>query len=142
MPECDADADAAVDRVVDAVWRGMGMNLLHSAHFSKIVKKLMGTPCNPTWRPGGERERIWVTARGHPIARGLPVHFDLDGEEMYGELCAVPKPLETVFISWFQGGEVLRSGLTYRRGIGWDHFPAGARDLSDLPRREHSPCPG
>ena len=27
-------------------------------------------------------------------------------------------PVETVVISWFQGGEVLRSGLTYRRGAG------------------------
>ena len=37
---------------------------------------------------------------------------------MYGEPFTVPEPLETVFISWFQGGEVFRSGLTYRRGAG------------------------
>ena len=37
---------------------------------------------------------------------------------MYGEQFAVPEPLETVFISWFQGGEVFRSGLTWRRGAG------------------------
>ncbi len=111
-------ADAVVDRVADAVWSGMGLILLHSAHFSKIFKRLMGTPCNLTWREAGERERIWVTARGHPIARGLPDHFDLESEEMYGEPFAVPEPLETVFISWFQGGEAFRSGLTYRRGAG------------------------
>ena len=114
----DEVADAVVDRVAKAVWGGMGLILLHSAHFSKIFKKLMGTPCNLTWREAGERERIWVTARGHPIARGLPDHFDLDCEEMYGEPFAVPEPLETVFIGWFQGGEVFRSGLTYRRGNG------------------------
>ena len=39
-------------------------------------------------------------------------------EEMYGEPFGVPEPLETVFISWFQGGEVFRSGLTYKRGAG------------------------
>ncbi|MYA88304.1 MAG: trehalose utilization protein ThuA [Boseongicola sp. SB0662_bin_57] len=111
-------ADVVVDRVADAVWGGMGLIILHSAHFSKIFKRLMGTPCNLTWREAGERERIWVTARGHPIARGLPEHFDLESEEMYGEPFAVPEPLETVFISWFQGGEVFRSGLTYRRGAG------------------------
>jgi predicted dehydrogenase len=31
---------------------------------------------------------------------------------------AVPEPLETVFVSWYQGGEVLRSGMTWRRGAG------------------------
>ncbi|WP_299611005.1 ThuA domain-containing protein [uncultured Tateyamaria sp.] len=110
--------DAVVDRVADAVWGGMGLILLHSAHFSKIFKKLMGAPCNLTWREAGERERLWVTSRHHPIARGLPDHFELEQEEMYGEPFGVPEPLETVFISWFQGGEVFRSGLTYKRGAG------------------------
>ncbi|WP_299295825.1 ThuA domain-containing protein [uncultured Tateyamaria sp.] len=110
--------DAVVERVADAVYGGMGLILLHSAHFSKIFKKLMGTPCNLTWREAGERERLWVTSRHHPIARGLPNHFELNQEEMYGEPFSVPEPLETVFISWFEGGEVFRSGLTYRRGAG------------------------
>ena len=37
---------------------------------------------------------------------------------MYGEPFLVPEPLETVIISWFEGGEVFRSGLTYQRGAG------------------------
>jgi len=111
-------SDAVVDRVADAVFGGMGLILLHSAHFSKIFKRLMGTPCGLTWREAGERERLWVTAPGHAIARGLPPSFELEHEEMYGEPFAVPEPLETVFIGWFQGGEVFRSGLTYRRGAG------------------------
>ncbi|WP_299141166.1 ThuA domain-containing protein [uncultured Tateyamaria sp.] len=110
--------DAVVERVADAVYGGMGLILLHSAHFSKIFKKLMETPCSLTWREAGERERLWVTSRHHPIARGLPNLFELDQEEMYGEPFSVPEPLETVFISWFEGGEVFRSGLTYRRGAG------------------------
>lgn len=111
-------SDAVVDRVCDAVWGGMGMIFLHSAHFAKPFKRLMGSPCNLTWREAGERERLWVTSRGHPIAAGLPDHFELEHEEMYGEPFGVPEPLETVFISWFAGGEVFRSGLTYRRGAG------------------------
>jgi trehalose utilization protein len=111
-------ADAVVERVAEHVWAGMGLILLHSAHFSKIFKRLMGTPCNLSWREAGERERLWVASRNHPIARGLPDHFELENEEMYGEPFGVPEPLETVFISWFQGGEVFRSGLTYRRGAG------------------------
>jgi trehalose utilization protein len=111
-------SDAVVERVAEHVWSGMGLILLHSAHFAKIFKRLMGTPCNLTWREAGERERLWITARNHPIAQGLPDHFELEQEEMYGEPFGVPEPLETVFISWFQGGEVFRSGLTYRRGAG------------------------
>ena len=110
--------DAVVERVTDAVWGGMGVIFLHSAHFAKPFKRLMGAPCNLTWREAGERERLWVTSRQHPIAQGLPDHFELETEEMYGEPFGVPEPLETVFISWFQGGEVFRSGLTYRRGAG------------------------
>ncbi|QMU59751.1 MAG: trehalose utilization protein ThuA [Boseongicola sp.] len=110
--------DAVVERVADHVYGGMGLILLHSAHFAKIFRKLMGAPCNLTWREAGERERLWVTSRQHPIALGLPDHFELENEEMYGEPFGVPEPLETVFISWFKGGEVFRSGLTYRRGAG------------------------
>ncbi len=111
-------ADAVAERVVQAVWGGMGAIFLHSAHFAKPFKRLMGTPCNLTWREAGERERLWLTARGHPIAEGLPDHFTLEHEEMYGEPFGVPEPMETVFVSWFQGGEVFRSGLTWRRGAG------------------------
>lgn len=111
-------ADAVVERVCDAVWSGMGMVFLHSAHFSKPFKRLMGSPCNLTWREAGERERLWLTSPNHPIAAGLPNHFELEHEEMYGEPFGVPEPLETVFVSWFAGGEVFRSGLTYKRGAG------------------------
>ncbi|MBS1301861.1 ThuA domain-containing protein [Loktanella sp. SALINAS62] len=110
--------DAVVERVVEAVWSGMGFIALHSTHFAKPFKRLMGSACNLTWREAGERERLWVTSRNHPIAAGLPDHFELENEEMYGEPFGVPEPLETVFISWFQGGEVFRSGLTYKRGAG------------------------
>ncbi len=110
--------DEIVERVCDAVWGGMGMIFLHSAHFAKPFKRLMGAPCNLSWREAGERERLWVTSRQHPIAAGLPDHFELEYEEMYGEPFGVPEPLETVFVSWFAGGEVFRSGLTYKRGAG------------------------
>ncbi|MFK8075389.1 MAG: ThuA domain-containing protein [Granulosicoccus sp.] len=111
-------SDEVAERVVRHVWSGMGLLLLHSAHFAKVFKLLMGTACNLTWREAGERERLWVTSRNHPIVRGLPDYFELENEEMYGEPFSVPEPLETVLISWFQGGEVFRSGLTYKRGAG------------------------
>jgi trehalose utilization protein len=110
--------DAVVERIIERVWQGMGLIVLHSAHISKVFTRLMGSPCLLHWREAGERERLWVVNPGHPIARGLPRHFELENEEMYGEPFGVPEPLETVFVSWFQGGEAFRSGLTYRRGAG------------------------
>lgn len=110
--------DEIVDRVVKRVWEGMGLVILHSGHFSKPFKRLMGTPCALSWREAGEKERLWVIDRGHALAAALPNHFELPQEEMYGEPFSIPEPLETVFISWFAGGEVFRSGVTYKRGQG------------------------
>lgn len=110
--------DKVVERVAEHVWAGLGLIVLHSAHFSKIFKRLMGTPCNLHWREAGERERLWTVNPRHPIAAGIPPHFELANEEMYGEPFGIPEPLETVFVAWFQGGEVFRSGVTFRRGAG------------------------
>jgi trehalose utilization protein len=111
-------SDTVVDRVVARVWQGMGLLVLHSGHFSKVFKKLMGAPCSLKWREAGEKERIWVINRNHPIATGLGGSFIIDQTEMYGEPFNVPEPMETVFISWYDGGEVFRSGITYQRGGG------------------------
>ncbi len=110
--------DAVVDRVQQRVLAGMGLIVLHSAHFSKIFKRLMGTTCNLKWREAGERERVYVVEPGHPIASGLGESFVIPQAEMYGERFDIPAPDELVFISWFQGGEVFRSGCCYRRGAG------------------------
>ena len=77
-------ADEIVERIAKRVWEGMGLIVLHSGHFSKIFKRLMGSPCALHWREAGERERLWVTTPGHPIAKGLPAFFELEMEEMYG----------------------------------------------------------
>ncbi|MFO1069267.1 MAG: ThuA domain-containing protein [Geminicoccaceae bacterium] len=111
-------ADAIVERVQRRVWEGMGLLVLHSGHYSKIFKRLMGTPCSLKWREAGERERVWVINPNHPIARGLPECLEIPNSEMYGEPFSVGQPLETVFVSWFEGGEVFRSGLTFQRGGG------------------------
>ena len=37
---------------------------------------------------------------------------------MYGEHFDIPTPDELLLISWFEGGEVFRSGCTFRRGQG------------------------
>ncbi len=110
--------DAIVDRVQKRVLEGMGLVVLHSGHFSKIFKRLMGTGCDLKWREADDKERIWTVMPGHPIAEGLPEFFELPKEEMYGEHFDIPAPEELVFISWFEGGEVFRSGATFKRGNG------------------------
>ena len=110
-------SDEAVERVCRRVNGGMGLVALHSAHHSKVFKRLTGTSCNLKWRHG-DRERLWTVIPSHPIAQGIPEHFELPAEEMYGEPFDIPKPDEVVFLGWFAGGEVFRSGITYRRGAG------------------------
>ena len=111
-------SDETVDKVQRRVLEGMGLILLHSSHFSKIFRRLMGTACQLKWREVGEREVLWVTRPGHPILAGIDDHFVLEHTEMYGEHFDIPEPDETIFISWFEGGEVFRSGCVFKRGSG------------------------
>ncbi|MEX0774699.1 MAG: ThuA domain-containing protein [Phycisphaeraceae bacterium] len=110
--------DKIVEKVHKRVLNGMGLIVLHSGHYSKIFRKLMGTGCGLKWREAAERERLWCVNPGHPIADGLGEYFELDHTEMYGELFDIPTPDELVFISWFEGGEVFRSGCCWTRGKG------------------------
>ena len=114
----DMVSDEVVGRVHARVLEGMGLIVLHSGHYSKIFRRLMGTSCSLTWREADERERLWVCNPGHPIAKGIDRCFELPMEEMYGEPFGIPAPEEQVFISWFEGGEVFRSGCCWHRGNG------------------------
>jgi trehalose utilization protein len=96
----------------------MGLIVLHSAHYSKIFRRLLGTPRSLKWREADEKERLWVIAIGHPIVEGIGDYFEVEHEEMYGEPFGIPRPDELVFISWFKGGEVFRSGCCFHRGMG------------------------
>lgn len=111
-------SDHVVERVVQRVWAGMGLIVLHSGHYSKAFKRLMGTGCGLRWRVAGEMERLWVVDPGHEIAAGIGEYFELPATEMYGEFFDIPQPDELVLISWFAGGEVFRSGCCFRRGKG------------------------
>ena len=113
----DRVSDETVKLVTERINGGMGFIPLHSSHHSKIFKALCGTSCNLKWRHG-DRERIWCVSPSHPIAAGIPEHFELPREEMYGEPFDIPNPDEVVFMGWFSGGEVLRSGVTFKRGAG------------------------
>ncbi|MFW6693879.1 ThuA domain-containing protein [Streptomyces sp. MAR4 CNX-425] len=111
-------ADEVVKRVHRRVLAGMGLVALHSAHWSKVFTRLMGTTCTLRWRNEGERELVWTVDPTHPIAAGVPHPIVIEQQEMYGEFFDIPAPDELVFVSSFSGGEVFRSGVTFRRGHG------------------------
>lgn len=117
MHHNDVD-DALVAKIVDRVYNhGMGFIALHSAHFSKPFRAIVGTSGNLQW--GDEQQEIlWNLMPGHPIAAGIPDHIDLDMEEMYGEPFMIPQPDELVFAGWFKHGNLFRSGCTFFRGLG------------------------
>jgi trehalose utilization protein len=111
-------SDAVVDRVRRRVLEGMGLIVLHSGHFAKIFKSLMGTNCSLKWREVAEKERLWNIEPSHPITQGIGEYIELPNTEMYGERFDIPTPDKLIFISWFEGGEVFRSGCVWERGHG------------------------
>jgi trehalose utilization protein len=114
----DQVSDAVVDRVVTNVLQGMGLVVMHSAHYSKVFKRLMGTGCGLRWRNENDRELVWSVNPGHPICKDVPNPIIIPRQEMYGEFFDIPQPDDLVFISSFSGGEVFRSGCCFERGRG------------------------
>ncbi|MCL7746262.1 ThuA domain-containing protein [Halalkalibacter alkaliphilus] len=110
--------DVIVEKVKQRVLEGMGLIVLHSGHFSKIFKTLMGTTCDLKWREANDKERLWIIDPSHPIVEGIGEFIELEEEEMYGEHFDIPAPDQLIMMSWFSGGEVFRSGCTYQRGKG------------------------
>ena len=111
-------SDEIVARIRRRVLEGMGLIVMHSGHYSKIFKSMMGTNCSLKWREAAEKERLWNIEPGHPITEGFGEYFELPNTEMYGERFDIPTPDKLIFISWFEGGEVFRSGCCWERGHG------------------------
>jgi len=111
--------DEIVEKVKTRVLEGgMGLVVLHSGHFSKIFKALLGTTCALSWREAAEKERLWSIMPNHPIMKGIPLYFELEHEEMYGEFFDIPTPDELIMLSWFKGGDVFRSAACWNKGQG------------------------
>ena len=110
--------DEVAARVRDAVQGGMGAIFLHSAHHSKPFKLLMGTSGNLAWRESGDKARVWNLSPAHPIAQGIGRYFLEDKEETYCEPFDIPTPDDLVFATWYEGGELMRTGCCWNRGRG------------------------
>lgn len=114
----DQVEDEVARRVQQQVLAGMGLVVLHSGHGAKVFKALLGTNCSLKWREADEKEIIWNIAPAHPITRGVGDKIILERHEMYGERHEIPEPDQVIFLSWFEGGNVFRSGCTFERGLG------------------------
>ncbi len=91
--------DDLVARIVARVRdHGMGFIATHSAHYSKPLKALLGTPCG--WKGGyeddGSKVEIVVMAHSHPIARGVK-DFVVPHTERYGDPFEAPQPETLIF---------------------------------------------
>lgn len=110
--------DSLVERIAERVYKyGMGFIALHSAHHSKVFKRILGCTGDLVWGEN-QKEIIWNLNPTHPIAAGIPDHFVLDDEELYCEPFYIPTPDELVFCGWYEYGGLFRGGACYRRGLG------------------------
>ena len=85
--------DELVSKIVARVKAGkMGFIATHSSHFSKALKKLLGTACSwGDYKADGTSVQIIVKEPSHPICKGVK-DFKLPKIEYYGEPFAVPTP--------------------------------------------------
>ena len=121
--ECEWEEDRFIAEMVarkahQRILEGMGLIALHSSHFSRIFGMALGCSGTLYWREAGEKERLWNIAPTHPITQGIGEYFELEHEETYGERFDIPDDGKTIFLSWFEGGDVFRSGVVFERGYG------------------------
>jgi len=115
----DQVKDELVDKIVKRVKEdGMGFIALHSSHFAKPNKKLMGTPC--TWKAyvtDSTTLKVTVKSPDHPIAKDVK-DFTIEHGERYSDPYAVPTPKAVVF----EGVASLKDGKTdpSQQGLTWE----------------------
>ena len=113
----DEVSDDLAQRIKAAVHQGLGFIALHSGHYSKPFRAVLGATghLHGGWRETtdpADTEVVRVCAPRHPIAQGIE-DFVLPAEEMYGAPFGVPPAEVIVFQSYFPlGGEYFPSFAT------------------------------
>ena len=127
--------DELVEKIYNRVHSGMGLICLHSAHGSKVFKKVLSSTGTLAW---GRNQKcvIWNLAPTHPIAAGVPLHFELF-EELYSEPFAIPKPDDLIFTTWYEDGYIFRGGATFTRGLGKIFYFHPGHETCDSYYNEH-----
>jgi trehalose utilization protein len=113
-------SDTGVERIVKRVREGgMGIIFLHSAHFAKPLKAVLGA--SGAWKDyvnDRSPHRITVADPKHPIARGVR-DFVIPQEERYEEPFIVPTPEAVVFEGYYEKTKTkARQGLCWTIGKG------------------------
>ncbi len=114
--------DGLVDRIETRVKEdGMGFISLHSSHFAKPNKRLMGSPCSFAAYVGDSTTlQVTVADAKHPIAKGVSPDFTVVHHERYSDPYAVPTPDAIVFdgVATLKNGSVDPSHQGYCWTIG------------------------
>jgi len=134
--------DELVERIAARVNAGqMGFIGTHSAHFSKPLKKLLGTPCSwGEYVADGTSAEIIVKEPNHPICKGV-TNFKLPKIERYGEpfKCPTPEavPLDGLYTRPDGKTQPGRMGLCWTIGKGKVfYFTPGHETYNDYHRPE------
>jgi trehalose utilization protein len=134
--------DDLAERIVKRVREeGMGFISVHSSHFSKPYKALMGTACS--WREykaDGTSVKIIVREQDHPICKDVK-DFELPLIERYSEPFQVPQPeavpLDGIYTKPNGEMEPGRMGMCWTVGKGRVfYFAPGHETYNDFFRPE------
>ena len=124
-------SDSKVESIVAKVKAGKaGFVSLHSAHYSKPFKRLMGTNCGfrlvKVENNGrGSVEHLRVCNPNHPIAKGVE-DFDIPQTEIYGEPFEVPMPATVVLYGYWDSGPSFPSCCCWE--VGPNGVPQSAQE--------------
>jgi trehalose utilization protein len=114
--------DSLVDKIEKRVKEdGMGFIALHSSHFAKPNKRLMGTACSFKAYVGDSTTlKVTVADPKHPIAKGVDPEFTVVHNERYSDPYAVPEADAIVFdgVATLKNGSVDPSHQGYCWTIG------------------------
>ena len=97
----------------------MGFIGLHSAHFAKPNKALMGTACSfSLYKADTTTTKVTVTDKTHPIAKDVSETFTVENHERYGDPYVVP----TGYQCMFEGLSTVKNGTTdnAKMGFAWE----------------------
>ena len=88
------------------------------SHEGNVWKLRLPACVFPAWRADGAPGHMTTLLPEHPIAKGLPEHWDVEHTEMYDEPFHIPAPDAVIFEEKWDKGEHFRSGCLWKVGAG------------------------
>ena len=91
----------------------------------------------PAYRADGKPSRVTTLLPEHPIAKDLPLHWDIPQTEMYDEPFNVPAPDAVIFEEKWDAGEHFRSGCLWNIGKGKIFYFRPGHELYPVYKQEY-----